>query len=118
MYVQNNIFYKTIWCHDRLYGHVVRVPGCGSRCPVLYSQHYQILWEVVGLERGPLSLVSITEELLDRKVAATVKKSEITAVGIHCVDNTTPLYLQNLAPTSPTSSSHSVGIVCSWTRAV
>jgi hypothetical protein len=27
---------------------------------------------VVGLERGPLSLVSATEELLDRKVAAPV----------------------------------------------
>jgi hypothetical protein len=27
---------------------------------------------VVGLERGPLSLVSTTEELLDRKVAASV----------------------------------------------
>jgi hypothetical protein len=26
----------------------------------------------VGLERGPLSLVSRTEELLDRKVAASV----------------------------------------------
>jgi hypothetical protein len=26
----------------------------------------------VGLERGPLSLVSTTEELLDRKVAASV----------------------------------------------
>jgi hypothetical protein len=30
----------------------------------------------VGLERGPLSLVSTTEELLDRKVAAPVKKTE------------------------------------------
>jgi hypothetical protein len=28
--------------------------------------------KIVGLERGPLSLVSTTEELLDRKVAATV----------------------------------------------
>jgi hypothetical protein len=28
--------------------------------------------KVVGLERGPLSLVSTTEELLDRKVAAHV----------------------------------------------
>jgi hypothetical protein len=28
--------------------------------------------EVVGLDRGPLSLVSRTEELLDRKVAAPV----------------------------------------------
>jgi hypothetical protein len=30
-------------------------------------RHYQIFWEVVGLERGPLSLVSTTEELLERK---------------------------------------------------
>jgi hypothetical protein len=36
----------------------------------------------VGLERGPLSLVSTTEELLDRKVAAPVYKTENTAVGI------------------------------------
>jgi hypothetical protein len=28
--------------------------------------------QVVGLERGPLSLVSTTEELLDKKVAAPV----------------------------------------------
>jgi hypothetical protein len=28
--------------------------------------------KVVGLELGPLSLVSTTEELLDRKVAASV----------------------------------------------
>jgi hypothetical protein len=28
--------------------------------------------KVVGLERGPLSLVSTTEELLDRKVTAHV----------------------------------------------
>jgi hypothetical protein len=28
--------------------------------------------KVVGLERGPLSLVSTTEELLDRNVAAPV----------------------------------------------
>jgi hypothetical protein len=27
----------------------------------------QIFWEVVGLERGPLSLVSTIEELLERK---------------------------------------------------
>jgi hypothetical protein len=34
---------------------------------VFDSQHYQISREVVGLERGPLSLVSTTEELLARK---------------------------------------------------
>jgi hypothetical protein len=35
---------------------------------------------VVGLERGPLGLVTTTEELLDRKVAAPVYKTENTAV--------------------------------------
>jgi hypothetical protein len=45
---------------------VVRVPGYGSRGPGFESRCYQIFWEVVGLERGPLSLVSTTEELLVR----------------------------------------------------
>jgi hypothetical protein len=36
------------------------------------SRRYQIFREVVDLERGPLSLVSTIEELLDRKVAAPV----------------------------------------------
>jgi hypothetical protein len=40
------------------------------RRPGLDSRHYQK--KVVGLERGALSLVSTTEELLDRKVAAPV----------------------------------------------
>jgi hypothetical protein len=37
-----------------------------------YSWRYEILWEVVGLERSPLSLMSTTEELRERKVAAPV----------------------------------------------
>jgi hypothetical protein len=36
------------------------------------SRRYQIFLEVVGLERGPLSLVRITEELLERTVAVPV----------------------------------------------
>jgi hypothetical protein len=40
------------------------------RRPGFDSRHYQK--KVVGLERGPLSLVSTTEELLGRKVAAPV----------------------------------------------
>jgi hypothetical protein len=31
------------------------------------SPRYQIYWEVVGLEQGPLSLMSTIEELLERK---------------------------------------------------
>jgi hypothetical protein len=45
----------------------------------------------VGLERGTLSLVSTTEELLDRKVAAPVYKTENTAVGIRHADHVAPL---------------------------
>jgi hypothetical protein len=41
----------------------------------------------VGLEQGPLSLVSTTEELLDRKVAVPVNKAENTAVGICHADH-------------------------------
>jgi hypothetical protein len=43
--------------------------------------------KVVGLERGPLSLVSTTEELLNRKVATPVWKTENTAVGIRHADH-------------------------------
>jgi hypothetical protein len=44
----------------------------------------------MGLERGPLSLVSITEELLHRKVVAPVYKTENTAVGIRHADHVAP----------------------------
>jgi hypothetical protein len=37
--------------------------------------------KVVDLERGPLSLVRTTEELLDRKVAAPVYKTENNTAG-------------------------------------
>jgi hypothetical protein len=59
----------------------------GNDCPPLWSSRQEFLAtdpearvrfpalpekKVVGLERGSLSLVSTTEELLDRKVAAPV----------------------------------------------
>jgi hypothetical protein len=50
----------------RLCGLVVRVPGYRSRSPGSIAGA-KIFWEVVSLERGPLSLVSTTEELLRRK---------------------------------------------------
>jgi hypothetical protein len=57
-------------------------------------RHYQKK-KVVGLERGPLSLVSTTEELLDRKVAGPVYKTEITAVGIGHADLVAPSILKS-----------------------
>jgi hypothetical protein len=44
--------------------------GAEHSIPGFDFRHYQK--KKVGLERGPLSLVSTTEELLDRKVAAPV----------------------------------------------
>jgi hypothetical protein len=65
---------------DRLCGLVVRVLGYRSRGPgsipgtTRFSEEKKKKKgkQVVGLERGPLSLVSTTEELLDKKVAAPV----------------------------------------------
>jgi hypothetical protein len=55
---------------DRLCDLVVRVLGYRSGDPG--SIPGTTRKKVVGLERGPLGLVSTTEELLDRKVAAPV----------------------------------------------
>jgi hypothetical protein len=57
---------------DCLCGLVVRVPGYRSR-----SLCYQILWRFMGLERGPLSLVRITEELLEWKSSDSGLQNEI-----------------------------------------
>jgi hypothetical protein len=71
-----------IWSHIQSSWLQIRRPGFDSR-------HYRKK-KVVGLERGPLSIVSTTEELLDRKVAAPVWKTENTAVGIHHADHVAP----------------------------
>jgi hypothetical protein len=55
---------------DRLCGLVVRALGYRSGGPG--SIPGTTRKKVVGQERDPLSLVSTTEELLDRKVAALV----------------------------------------------
>jgi hypothetical protein len=74
------------WCgsKDRLCRLVARGPGFDSR-------PYQIFWEVVGLERVPLSLVSVTEELLEWKSSSSRSRKQIlTALGIWCTDHVTP----------------------------
>jgi hypothetical protein len=46
--------------------------GCKPGDPVFDSQRYQIFCIAVGLKLDPLSLVSINEEILERKVVAPV----------------------------------------------
>jgi hypothetical protein len=65
---KNNNFF--IYYIDRICGLVVRVLGYRSGGPGSIPGTSKK--KVVGLERGPLSLVGTTEELLDRKVAAPV----------------------------------------------
>jgi hypothetical protein len=89
----------------------VRVPGYRSRGPGFDSRRYQIFREVVGLERGPFSLVSTIEELLERKNSSSGLETEIAAVGVRRAGHATPLYPQKLALASLTGGGRSVGIV-------
>jgi hypothetical protein len=60
------------------------------RDPGFDSRHCQIFLEVMGLERGPLSFMSITEELLEWKNSGSgYRKSRLTAVGIRWADHAT-----------------------------
>jgi hypothetical protein len=56
-------YFKRVWhvLLDRFCGLAVRVPGYRYRGLGFDSRRYQIFWEIVGLERGPLSLVRIIE---------------------------------------------------------
>jgi hypothetical protein len=98
-------------------GPVVRVSGYRSRGPGFDSRGFQIFWEAAGLERGPLSLVRTTEELLEGKVAAPVWKTEINDRGNPLRWPRDTLYPQKLAPTSPTGGGRLVGIVRSRIKA-
>jgi hypothetical protein len=83
--------------HDCLCGLLVRVLGyrSGGLGSIPGTTRKK---KVVGLEWGPLSLVSTTEELLDRKGPRG------------------SFYLHKLTITSPTSGGRSVGIVRSQTQ--
>jgi hypothetical protein len=59
----------------RLSGLVIRIPDYRSRVPGFNSRLYQIFREVVGLERGPLNLISTTEKLLGRNSSGSVIES-------------------------------------------
>jgi hypothetical protein len=95
------------------------------RWPVFFSRHYQIFLKkkkkkkrktVVGLERGPLSLVSTTEELLGRKSRGSCLENREHGRRDPSRWPRDILYPHKLALTSPTSGSCLVGIVRSRTQ--
>jgi hypothetical protein len=97
--------------NDHLCGLVVRVPGYRSRDPGFGSRRYQIFWEVVGLECGPLSLVSTIEELLGRISRGSSLENHEYGHGAPLRWPHDTLYPQKLALTSPICGGRSVSIV-------
>jgi hypothetical protein len=83
---------------------VVRVTGYRFRGPGFDSRRYQIFWEVVDLERGPLMIVSTIEVLFQRK--SSCSGLEIWEYGLRDSSRWPcgTVYPQKLAFTSPTSS--------------
>jgi hypothetical protein len=102
-------YWPPLWSSDQSSWLQIQRPGFDSR-------RYQIFLEVVGLERGPLSLVSTIEELLERKSSGSGLENR----GYGCRDPSrwprgTP-YPQNLALTSQTGGGRSVRMVRSRTQ--
>jgi hypothetical protein len=69
-----------------------------------------MFWEVVGLERGPPSLVSTFEDLLGRKSSGSGLESRDYGRRDPSRWPRGTLYPQKLALTSPTSGGRSVGV--------
>jgi hypothetical protein len=81
---------------DRLCGLVVWLPGYRSRGPGFDSRLYEIFW-VVDLERGPLSLVRLIEELIEWKRSGSgSRKPRLRPWGSVCWPRDT-FYQLNLA---------------------
>jgi hypothetical protein len=64
LFISIHIIGPPLWSSGQSSWLQIRRPG--------FNSHHYKKKKLVGLERGPFSLVSTTEELLDRKVAATV----------------------------------------------
>jgi hypothetical protein len=103
--------YPSLWSSGQCSWLLIQSSGFHSRL-------YQIFWEVVGLERGPLSLVSTIEELLGRKGSGS--GIEIREYGRRDQSHWPRgiLYPQKLALTSPKIGGRSVGRVRSRTQAI
>jgi hypothetical protein len=84
----------------------------------LDSRSYEIFWEAVGLDRAPLSLMSVIEELLERKISGFGLESREYGRRDPSRWPRDTLYPQNLALTSARIGVCSVGVVGSQTQAM
>jgi hypothetical protein len=101
---------------DLLCGLAVKVPGYRSRGPCSIPGATRFFREV-GLERGPLSLVSTIEELLGRNNSGSGLENRDNGRRGHSRWLRDTLYPQLLALTSPTSGGRSIAIVRTRTKA-
>jgi hypothetical protein len=92
-----------LWCSNQSTWLQIQRSGFDSR-------RYQIFWEVVGRERGPLSLVSTIEELFVRKCSGSGLESREYGRRNPSRWPRDTLYPQKLALTSSTSGGRSVRI--------
>jgi hypothetical protein len=108
--VCTDILWSPLWSSDLSSWLWIQMSGFDPR-------RCQIFWEAVGLERGQLSLVNTTEELLERKSSGSSLEIREYSRGNPSRWRRCTLYPQTLALTSPTSGGRSVGIVRSRTQA-
>jgi hypothetical protein len=85
--------------------------------PEFDSLRCHILWEAVGLEQGPLSLVSTIEELLERQSRGSgLENWDYGRRGSTALTTRLPSTLKKLALTSTASGGRLFGIVRSRTQ--
>jgi hypothetical protein len=107
---QKHYFSASLWSSAQSSCLQIQRPGFDSR-------GYQIFWEVVGLERGPLSLVSTIEEVLEIKSSGSGLENRDYDRKDSSRWQRGTLYPQQLTLTSSTSGGRSVSIVRSRTQA-
>jgi hypothetical protein len=84
---------------DRLCGLVARVLATDPKVPGSIPGATKIFWEVLGLERGPLSLVSTIEELHGRNSSGSGLENQEYGSGDPLLWPRYTLYPQKLALT-------------------
>jgi hypothetical protein len=114
--VKHNMYNVLLYCHGPPLWSSSQSTWLQTQRSWFDSRRYQIFWEVMGLERGSLSLMSTTEELL-------LRKSSSFGLEIREYGRRNPsrwprgtLYPQKFALTSPTGVCRSAGIVRSRTQ--